>query len=525
MFSRNLVVFSAFIAILSGCSNSLKTPGASSASDILAAKIPKPTSSPSNCDTTCMQRREEFRYVAYSAKEIYCYWDIKKAETGTDYDALALSLENSITTSTSLTDYYLLLRQWASAFHDGHVNVMSTDDLTGLDIYTAPIRVEVLAPATDHEKVIVAGITGVAGLSIGDEIVAVDGVATKDALTTAAAIASSGSTDRMRRFAAGRRLVDVLGIENGSKPFTISVKPLAGGAQHDVTLFRNVEVDPTPVATAAVDTGASYYSAQVLPNSIGYFRLDAFEGTQDDTLISGIMDRLAKTNGLILDLRKNGGGDQSGDQILSRLISKTITRYKVSERISDYLLALMPELLDLKVDGTGQFATWHDETVDADSKNHYGKPVVALISPYCFSACDTFVAGLKGNGLATLVGEPTGGGTGSPAVFSLPTSPFQFRYATVRGETPAGARIEGNGTQPDVYIEPTAMDRFQSKDTQLLKAIDVLQAQINLPPAPAVGPVQPMAALVAPVWKQNLNQSPTQEDNEYLMKLSNHDER
>ena len=144
-----------------------------------------------NCDHACQDRRTEFRYVAMSAKQIYCYWDLKKADTQTDFDALATSLESQITTQTSLSDYYLLLRQWASAFHDGHVNVMNKPDVTGMEIYTAPIRVEVLAPATDHEKVIVSQVNGAQGVAVGDEITAINGVPIHDALSKAAAEAAA----------------------------------------------------------------------------------------------------------------------------------------------------------------------------------------------------------------------------------------------------------------------------------------------------------------------------------------------
>ena len=77
---------------------------------------------------------------------------------------------------------------------------------------------------------------------------------------------------------------------------------------------------------------------------MGYFRLDAFEGSQDDALISAAMDRLSQTHGLILDLRHNGGGDLSGDRVIERLITQAVTRYKRSERLSDYTMSQRPEL-------------------------------------------------------------------------------------------------------------------------------------------------------------------------------------
>ena len=495
-----------------------------------AEKSQKPDSTPpANCAKTCQDRRQEFRYVVYAGHQIYCYWDLKGADTHTDFAQLATSVESLITDATTQSDYYLILRQWASAFHDGHVNVMTKSDLSGLEVYTAPIRVEVLAPATDHEKLIVAAVmsgNGMAiGLSVGDQITAINGVPAGDALTAAAAAASSGSTERMRRYWAGRRLVDVIGSENGSQPFVLSIRPVNGGAEKTVVLFRNVEIDPKPgFAPGSADSGIEYISAQILPDSIGYLRLDAFEGEQDEYLISEAMDRLSGTRGLVIDLRKNGGGDLSGDRIIERLANQVVTRYKRSEHLSDYLTALEPSLFNLTPDSTGQFALWHDLTVSPDSAHHYGNPVVALISPYCFSACDTFSAALRGNNLATFVGEPTGGGTGTPMVFDLPISPLSFRYSTIRGETPSGDLIEGNGTSPDIYLEPTAEDRALGKDTQLQKAIEVVESRIT--GTPVAGASKPVDLSNVPqIWQQSLDRAPTLQDNDFLLHLSHIDER
>lgn len=509
----------------------LTQPTPAESSSPATAPSVQPTEEPNtsrSCDDLCQKRKLEFRYVAYVGKQIYCYWDLKKAETKTDFDQLAQTLESSISSGMSRTEYYLLLRKWASSFHDGHVNVMLKSDMSELEIFTSTVRVEVLAPATDHEKLIVSEVKEVPGISVGDEITAINEVPTKDAITRAAALYSSGSTERMRRYSASRRLVDVYGTENASKPFTLTLHPMSGGEEKTVQVFRNVEIDPKPMVVANTDdSGLSNITARILPNSIGYLRLDAFGGSQDDYLIGEAMDRLSATRGLIIDLRKNGGGDLSGDRIIERLIQQTVTRYKRSERLNDYILSQNQGVFGLTPDSTGLFALWHDLLVKPNPDHHYDKPVVALISPYCFSACDTFSAALQGNGLATFVGEPTGGGTGTPLVFDLPTSPFQFRYSVIRGETPSGDWIEGVGTSPDLYIEPTAEDRAKQRDSQLVKAIEVLELKISpSQPAPVSAGAISAQMLGAPaIWSQRLDLSPTRAENELLIQVSRKDER
>lgn len=476
----------------------------------------------SNCGDVCTKLRTEFRYVVYVGKEIYCYWDLKKAETQLDYDGLAASLEQLITDSTSLSQYYRIVRQWASAFHDGHVNVMVREDTTGLEIYTAPIRVEVMAPATDHEKVMIVKVeAGTPGVSVGDEIVAINGVAIRDAITEAVRLSASGSTERMRRYSSGKRLVDVLGVDQGTQTWVLSLVTPKGESK-TVSLLRNVEIAAKPVRSEQIErTGIENLKASILPGSIGYLRIDGFSGTQDDFLLDQVMDRLSATRGLIIDLRKNGGGDLSGDRILARLVQKEIIRYRRSERMSDFLISARPDTFFVPFTLGAVFADWHDLKVVPHAKKNYSQPVVALISPYCFSACDTFSAALKSYGLATFIGEPTGGGTGTPLVFDLPVSGLQFRYSVVRGQTPQGEWIEGLGTQPDLYLEPTLEDRIQQKDSQLVKAIEVIESKLGSKVAIQSDKVN---GDVRSVWDQDLDRSPTRVENDHLIQISPRDE-
>ncbi|HUP56170.1 MAG TPA: S41 family peptidase, partial [Bdellovibrionota bacterium] len=384
----------------------------------------------------CQGKRLEFRYVAYVGKEIYCYWKEKQEDTQRDFGALAREIEAGITDQTSPTDYYVALRRWASLFNDGHVNVLLKADHSDIEIYTAPIRVQVFGATTANERVFVSEVLDTDAAQVGDEVLAIDGVPVRKALDEAE-LATSGSTKRMRRFFGARRLVDVMGYKLGAKPLKLSLAR-GTGAPFEVVLQRSIEVAPelgTP-PTPAVTTGAELIKAMVLPGGLGYLRLDAFSGSQSFFLLDQMMRRLADTKGLVIDLRKNGGGDQSGNSIIAKLISAPVTRYTTSERMSGFLFHARPTYQFLPSAPGALFADWHELRVQPSAdRNYLGKPVIALTSNYCFSACDTFTAGLKSNRLATVIGEATAGGTGTPLVFDLPVSGHQFRYSVVRGMT------------------------------------------------------------------------------------------
>ena len=152
---------------------------------------------------------------------------------------------------------------------------------------------------------------------------------------------------------------------------------------------------------------------------------------------------------------------------------------------------------------SGRFTEAESRRVRAvPSEARYAKPVVVLTSPNCFSACDTFVSALNQNKMAVVLGERTAGGTGTPQVFELPISGHNFRYSVFQGFTAVtNEQIEGQGTLPDVVIEPTLQERMEKKDRQLEKAVNwfntyIQQAAQSVPPV--IPPVEPGLALNPP---------------------------
>jgi hypothetical protein len=220
------------------------------------------------CDAECKQLRQEFRYLVYVGKQVYAYWDEKKAETGTDFDALAAELEQSITSSTTYTDYYLILRRWAAAFHDGHVGALSKESDPDLEIYTASVRLEMLSPGTDHEKVVVTQ-SGGSTFKRGDEVLEVNGVPIAQAVTEAEKI-TSASTRRHRRAIATRELLDALGAERGARNLTLLVRT-EGQEPRKANVFRSIELVPRPsrAAVEAEKTGQGNIESRNFPGGLG----------------------------------------------------------------------------------------------------------------------------------------------------------------------------------------------------------------------------------------------------------------
>ena len=473
--SRIFIVLCAF-AFVSSCSKK-KDDKIQSFQAFSANMRVEPTE---NCQSEdCLLLKQEFKYLVDVGEKIYCYREEKKAQFQIDFNAKAAELEAQITDKTTDTEYFIILMKWASTFRDGHVNPMMRSDLSKLEFYNPQVRFEMLSPGTDHERLIVsqAG-EDIKNLRVGTVVEKIQGVDWRSYLVKTDQM-TMGSTEAMRRRQVGNLILRELLSQEGPKPISIE------GTFNDQPVFevvaRQLSLYDGASDNSPDSTGLELLKSAILPNNIGYLRIDGFSGSKMPELLTQAMDRLKNTNGLIIDVRKNGGGDQSGNVVLSRLASTDIVRYSHRSIHSDYLLALRPEI-EFQFDYlSGQFTEVERRRVRAvPSEARYTGPVAVLTSPNCFSACDTFVSALKQNKMAVVLGEPTGGGTGSPQVFELPVSGHSFRYSVFQGFTAVtNELLEGQGSLPDVVIEPTVQERTERKDRQLEKAVNWFNSYVE----------------------------------------------
>jgi C-terminal processing protease CtpA/Prc len=70
----------------------------------------------------------------------------------------------------------------------------------------------------------------------------------------------------------------------------------------------------------------------------------------------------------------------------------------------------------------------------------------------CFSATDIFLAGLKGMNNITLLGSPSGGGSGGSESFKLGSTPIQLTLSSMASFQSNGKLFDGNGVDPDKLL-------------------------------------------------------------------------
>ena len=126
----------------------------------------------------------------------------------------------------------------------------------------------------------------------------------------------------------------------------------------------------------------------------------------------------------------------------------------------------------------GCFSQWHYFVISASRDEgyfHYDKPVVILMDCRNFSASDIFLGAFKGWKNITLMGMPSGGGSGCSQDYRLQNSKIRIRLSSMASFQPNGKLYDGNGIQPDVIIEPTPTDFIGKTDSVLQAAIQMLQ--------------------------------------------------
>ena len=110
-------------------------------------------------------------------------------------------------------------------------------------------------------------------------------------------------------------------------------------------------------------------------------------------------------------------------------------------------------------------------------QNFYG-PMVVMQNERSASDAEMFPAGFQALGLGKVVGVPTMGaviGTGSYTL--LDGSSIRTPGSGVWTST--GQNMENYGVPPDVYVDNTPDDFLKGQDTQLLKAVQVLQEDLK----------------------------------------------
>jgi C-terminal processing protease CtpA/Prc len=224
-----------------------------------------------------------------------------------------------------------------------------------------------------------------------------------------------------------------------------------------------------------------------LANNIALLSFNRFDPEEEAIKeFDKLVPELYKAKGLIIDLRNNGGGSTEVAWHLQRYLTNNsyFLNYAWETRVNDGVRKAngnwIEEDKDYFLNKAYRFVK-PDTIFVPDSVKRIKCPVVILIGRYTFSAAEDFLVNIyELPGRPKLIGEETGGSTGSPLVVpDLPGDGYA-RICTRRICYPVSyKRFVNSGIKPDIEVKKTIENYLQKKDVVLDKGITELTRMIR----------------------------------------------
>ena len=199
---------------------------------------------------------------------------------------------------------------------------------------------------------------------------------------------------------------------------------------------------------------------RILDDNIGYVRCATFETGFGSGNLHELMRALALCDGLIIDVRSNGGGMLTAAQKLASVFldTKTLVGYVRHKTGRAHDAFSSPEPI----------------YIEPFEGLRWTKPAVILTNRRTYSAANAFVAYLKGRAGITVVGDVTGGGSGMPLSTELPNG-WTLRFSACPMYD-AQMRLTEAGIAPDVH-QDLAPDALQTGRDDIIERARALLRQ------------------------------------------------
>ena len=385
-------------------------------------------------------------------------WEAKRTEF--------LPLFEAATTDEDARAYQRALRDFGWSIPDGHVSGAFVSEDFQLAIAGG---LGIAIRETDEGPVIVNFVgegspAETAGITLGTEIVAIDGVPIGDAIGNAVAFSAPFSTEHFKRLQQMRYAVrfpietevELTWIDAEGEEVTETMTVISEYDSFSFSSFaRGTTGFEIPVEYKLLE--ADEYG----DNDYGYAKIDSF--SDNSVLTIQLWERMIRTlkryavGGLIIDMRQNGGG--------SGFLADQMAAYFFQESHVLGNSAFYDE-------DRGEFY------LDPDGEDRYYLPaedlrydgeVAIIVGPFCLSACEFFSYDMTIDDRATVVGHfPTGGLGGSIKSIKMPDDEY-FTFTIGRAVDSDGEiHIEGKGVPPTVEVAITEEILLADEDEDVL---------------------------------------------------------
>jgi hypothetical protein len=216
--------------------------------------------------------------------------------------------------------------------------------------------------------------------------------------------------------------------------------------------FLTLEYKPGGIAVLTIRTLLNEYLGRT-GEKFGDFLSKAFKELHEKQVTK-----------LIIDIRGNGGGDDTnGSLLFSYLTDKPFHYYERLDQVG------------------GPYTRHPNLALQQPNAEHYDGKLFFLINGGTFSSTAEFAAIAKSDKRGLFIGEETGGGyygntSGDRATIYLPNTQIRVNIPLTR-YTLAVKRVKhgGRGVVPDLEIAPTIDDKLSGRDPQMEAALQIAE--------------------------------------------------
>lgn len=206
---------------------------------------------------------------------------------------------------------------------------------------------------------------------------------------------------------------------------------------------------------------ASGLKYTILEDNIGYISYTSFSDGIGEGNLDEALSYLAACNGLIIDVRNNGGGNLT--------YSTRLAARFTNERV------LTGYILHKTGPGHSDFSEPEPIYVDPSDGVRWQKKAIVLTNRHSYSATNDFINAMRYMPQVTLLGDKSGGGSGLPFTSELPNG-WTVRFSASPHLDADKQQIEF-GIDPDVKVDMTEEDKARGLDTLIEAARRLLQVK------------------------------------------------
>lgn len=188
---------------------------------------------------------------------------------------------------------------------------------------------------------------------------------------------------------------------------------------------------------------------KILDDNIGYVYYESFNDGVGEGNLDEVINHMMLCNGLIIDIRNNGGGDLTyAERLAARFFDEATVVGYMQHKTGK---------------GHNDFSDMEEQRIEPSSNLRWHKRVCVLTNRSVFSAANEFVKYMKCAPNVSIVGDKTGGGAGLPFNSQLPNG-WNVRFSACPMYDRDKQSTE-HGIEPDYSVSLTTEDFLKGEDT------------------------------------------------------------